>query len=229
MKKVFLFLLLVLALYFIFHSEIFNIDTLTVKGNKLLSREKVIKLSGVKKGTNIFKVNVREIEEKIEDHPVVKNASVKRIFPDTLAVEVQEHKPSAVIAVEGGFVLLDAEGYCIERVEKVSYMSLPIITGVEVEEKVSPGDKISNKKLDLALKVLSSSNPNDLSFAAEIDVNNPVCINLYTRSGIKIILGEAEKIGEKIETAKKVLSQLDRQIDYIDLRYPKSPVVKYFN
>jgi len=229
MKKMFLFLLMVSALYFLFHSEIFNIDSFSVKGNDLLSREEIIETAGAKKGTNIFNVNLREMEEKIELHPVIKNAEVKRVFPNSLSIEVQEHKPSAVIAARGGFMLLDKEGYLIEKVEKISHIDLPVITGVDVKKNVVPGDIISNKKLDPALKVLASTEPDDLRFAAEIDVKNPVCINLYTYSGIKIILGDAEKIGEKIETAKKILSQLDRQVEYIDLRYPKSPVVKYFD
>jgi len=228
MKKMFLFLLVVSALYFLFHSEIFNINSFSIKGNDLLSRKEIIEISGAKKGTNIFNVNLEEMEEKIELHPVIKDAEVKRVFPNSLSIEVQEHKPSAVIATQGGFMLLDKRGYLIEQVERISHIELPVITGVDVKKNVAPGDTLSNKKLYPALRILTSTEPDDLRFVAEIDVKNPACINLYTHSGIKIVLGDGERIGKKIETAKKILSQVDKQVEYIDLRYPKSPVVKYF-
>jgi len=225
-RNLFFFLLLITALYFFFHSQIFNISRISVLGNHALTDEEVIDLSGVRKGTNIFKINLGDIKEKIKLHPMVEEVNAKRVFPDGLVIEIFEFKPYVLLPTEGGFIQVSSEGFYLKSIEHIGRTGLPIVTGVEIEKSAAPGDRIRAKGLDLALQILRPLNSNELRSIAELDVHDPSCINMFTPTGVKIILGSGEQASKKVRLALEIFSRLDREVEYIDVRFPKSPVIK---
>jgi hypothetical protein len=87
----------------------FVMDEVKIVGHKTLDPESLVKLSGLRPGTNIFGVDLERVRERIESNPWVRRSSVRKSPPSTLRIEIEERVPVALIDRKAG-VAVDAEG-----------------------------------------------------------------------------------------------------------------------
>ena len=85
-------------------------------------------LSDVSNGTTMFGVDVGAVRAGIERHPWVKGASVRREWPDTVVVEVEEYQPVALLRTDR-LAYLDAAGeaFLAAQPDNLDY---PVISGL---------------------------------------------------------------------------------------------------
>jgi len=83
-----------LAVDKLYHPETFVIDQLKIKGNfRYLEPAEVEEVIGAKALTNFFSIELVEIKRKVESIPWVRHADIRREWPNTLVVKVEEHIP----------------------------------------------------------------------------------------------------------------------------------------
>lgn len=82
-------------------------------------------VSGIVAG-GYFNVDVERVREVVEHLPWVSEASVRRVWPDTLSVSVVEQKPVAISKEVG---LINAQGDVFKPLNKVLPKSLPVFDG----------------------------------------------------------------------------------------------------
>ncbi|MBM7855217.1 cell division protein FtsQ [Desulfohalotomaculum tongense] len=226
LQGVFFILLVCLTVYVLLQSPIFNIRKIEIVGRNQISREKLVKLSGVVLGSNIFKVDLHSGEEKISLLPAVKEVKIKRRFPSTVVISITEREPMALLAAPGGFIELDKEGIYLRQGE-FNKLFLPVITGCRVKE-IEPGEKVTEKTVITALEVIDKLPPELTNQLSEVHVDNNK-VTIYTIDGVQGRLGLPENIYRKGDVFLQVLNQMHdgKKIEYIDLTSFKSPVVKY--
>ena len=96
--KIFLILILFIALCILLAtSEIFNIKKVSVQGLDKLTDKEIISYSNIIIGENIFKTNLAKAEYEIEKNPYVKTVEVKRKFPNTILVSIEERKVNYMV------------------------------------------------------------------------------------------------------------------------------------
>jgi cell division protein FtsQ len=89
-------------------------------------------LVDVRNGTTWWGVDLAAVEHGVERHPWVRNAHVHRQWPDTIVVEVAEHRPAALLHDGGRLVLVSAEGVPFLPVKAGSVaLDLPHLTGFD--------------------------------------------------------------------------------------------------
>jgi cell division protein FtsQ len=222
-RTLLVFLVLVLTAYFFFQSPYFDVSSIAVAGNSNLSSEEAVKLSGINKGTNIFRVDIQSVKEKILLHPFVASVELKRDLPDTIRIQVVEYVPAAVVPFEGGFMVVSKEGYCLRHCNEISNLDLPVVSGLGMKDGVPPGTKVDNERLPVALEIVNCCEKKES--IAEIEVRDVNKIIVFTFSQTRILLGNDEKISEKMSLALDIASKVPNA-EYIDVRFPKSPVYK---
>ena len=80
--KVFLVLSVIAgAITFAFVSPVFNIETITVQGNEKVDAETIINLSGIQKGSNIFRSVKSNVRENLKENSYIENVKVERKLP----------------------------------------------------------------------------------------------------------------------------------------------------
>ncbi len=84
------------------------------------------------KNNNIFLINNDEIASSITDLDFVKNVGIKKIYPDKIKININEHKIVAVISNNESKYMLSKEGHIIENYSD-KFNSLPIIYGKNTE------------------------------------------------------------------------------------------------
>lgn len=92
----FLFFSLIAIVIYI-QSPLSHIKDIAVKGNEFYSNNEIIKILGISQNTNIWKIRNKAISERLQRLPEIKKASVKIKWPNSIEINITEHKRIAYI------------------------------------------------------------------------------------------------------------------------------------
>lgn len=109
--------------------EALRVNQVTIDGRDRADHETLVAYSGVRDGQSILAVDLDEIAQSLERHPWVATASVARVFPDRIRVVIREHVPSALVSLEGLY-LVNESGVVFKRWSAGDESDLPLITGL---------------------------------------------------------------------------------------------------
>jgi len=182
--------------FFFTHSPWFELKVLNISGNEDLSKDEVLKLSGLRLKRNVFKIDLKDVAKRVERDKRVKSVELKRVFPGEIQVRVEEKKPDLLVNLKSSPELygLSAEGEVIPLKERGSY-DLPLINGIE-SKSFKPYTRIGNAEIQTALsfyKIVKEENPTFLEKISEInleDKDNLVVIMVKT--GNRIFFGAGD-------------------------------------
>lgn len=226
-KRLFFAIMLMTAIYVLARSPVFEVKEVRVVGNNALSVEELVQASGINTGVNIFRLDLKSSAEKVKTIPLIKNAEINRIFPNTVEIIVKERQPLALLPVQNGFIQIDEDGVCLQKADLTSG-NIPVITGINFKPPV-PGEQVESESLKNGLKVIKGFPAGLLPMISEIHVEGEQVI-AYTLDGVQCRLGIPGDVQKKGEVFMKVLEELKgkgKRIIYIDLSRADSPVVKY--
>lgn len=123
-------------------SGVFSVRRVTVQGNRMSSEAQIRTLADIKQGVQLFDVTVEEVAERIRQHPWIDQVEVERVWPDTLTVRVTEHRPLAMINIEGeeqGLYYLDYQGTVFVPVDPLQDIDYPVVTGISPPDGKNAG------------------------------------------------------------------------------------------
>jgi cell division protein FtsQ len=233
-KIALLFLLALVCIYLFLHSSIFAIDQVNVSGNKKVTKDEIIALAGITPGENLFKIDSELIEKSVEIHPIVKNAQLIRYLPHSVEIKIEERTSWAVIPYNDLFLLIDDEGHCLDKLNKLPDGNIPIITMDKMPERVNLGQEVNGDAIKMIKTVWQSFDAQDRGNISQFHyINNQKTLLIYTLEGTEVRYGTLERIDEKASNfteALKIEASLQKegkdQLDYVDLRFSGQPVVK---
>jgi cell division protein FtsQ len=109
-------------------SDLFQLQDISVVGNRLLTEDEVVAQCGLAVGMNLFQADLEAATEKIRTHPVVQRALLQRQPPETLVITVRERAPIALVSIDGELCGLEWDGSCFPLPQAV--LDLPVVTGL---------------------------------------------------------------------------------------------------
>lgn len=225
-----------LAAYFFLNSSFFALYKIEIYGNDVVLRDDIAQLSGLTIGSNLFSINTIDAKLKISMHPNVKEVDIKRKLPNTLNIHILERKPLAMVVMPEEYALVDEEGILLKKVKgtETEGLNFPVISQINVNENKRPGDSIITSGLQAALAIIKQTDDSFLANISEIIAPSEYSLTLKTKNGVKILFGEAVDIGRKLDVIEQFISQNSgvinsQSVEYIDLRYNTSPVIKRKN
>src|SRR3989339_2037732 len=83
-----------------------DVQSITVKGNSLVSDNDIRSILKQAAGKNILKIDIKALENKMKTLPWVRSARIKRNFPNSLSVVIEEVKPA-------GYIIKDEKRYVV--------------------------------------------------------------------------------------------------------------------
>ena len=104
-------------------------DQIEVNGNRIVSREAVLQQFVHDRNRSVLRVPLDARRGQLEQIPWVESASVQRILPNRLRVELTERTPVAFARIGNELALLDAHGVILER-PRGEELHFPIVSGV---------------------------------------------------------------------------------------------------
>jgi len=217
--------------YFFAVSDFFAVRHILVYGNIEVDAGRIVELSGIEPGRNIFSVDLSDTAQWLWIEPRVKSAEIRRKLPGTVQITIEERQPVAMMNVGRALVTVDGDGRVLDRYLVVTELSLPLISGVETpRDGMMPGGFIDGAGMDVALHILATL-PQGAEGIGEINAANAQDIRLYTVSGIEIRLGDAVDFAKKYLVYSNIIkdnaAENGAPLRYIDVRIPDVPAVSY--
>ncbi|MDP4088073.1 MAG: FtsQ-type POTRA domain-containing protein [Bacillota bacterium] len=206
----------------------FNIARVEVLDNKIVAKEDIIKLSGINPGKNIFYLNKKDIKNKVLSNSYISEVSIKRQLPSTVVLDIKERIPRFHMAEDKDYILLDAEGYVLDRITAVDQSSTVQVLGLKTDN-ISFGKRITDdqKKLrefevfdDMISRDKTKEKITSLDISDNMDIK--VCFN-----NITVKVGNIDDMQNKLNKAINIISQqnLTDASGYIDVSYNGVPVI----
>jgi cell division protein FtsQ len=111
-----------------------TIRHIVVASDVALSDEQVLTLSGIPAGAHWYSIVGPAVQKKLESNPLIRQASVEKVFPDTVRLTLHGRvAAAAVIASSGGRslpILVDGEGVVFKVGSSPADTDLPVVSGL---------------------------------------------------------------------------------------------------
>ncbi len=116
------------------HAQVFAVRKITVQGCRMAAEEQVLALAGIRVGMPMLGFIAQEAAQRIQTHPWIDRVSIHRSWPYSVQIEVQEHRPLAMICLdkESGLYYVDHNGKIFASVEQGQDIDFPVVTGVHL-------------------------------------------------------------------------------------------------
>jgi cell division protein FtsQ len=113
-------------------------DNIETSGIENVSRRRVLEVFGADLGRNIFFVPLAARQRQLQQIPWIESATVIRLLPDRLQVQVRERTPVGFVRLGSRVTLIDQNGVVMEMPPgKPHKFSFPVITGLGDAEPLS--------------------------------------------------------------------------------------------
>ena len=146
-------------------------DQIELAGNHIVGRESIVNVFYSDRGRSVLRVPLDDRRSKIEEIGWVESATVQRILPNRLRVEVTERTPVAFARNGNEIVLIDAHGVLLDRPADVD-MRFPIVSGVSDSLAREERERRMQIYQDL-VRSLNIVNADSSSQLSEVDLSNP--------------------------------------------------------
>ena len=114
----------------------FNLTTIEIKNNSLLKKEDIKKLLLPIYDKNLIFLKSEEIERALMQNSFVESFIIKKIYPNTLKIEIFEKKPIAILLNNKNKFYISEKIDLIEFTNLKNYQNLPYVFGNKEEFKI---------------------------------------------------------------------------------------------
>ena len=201
-------LVLIVVIFFLINSALFNVTSITVYGAQRFSAQAIITASGITYDTNIIYVDEESARQGIEQNPYLRVDDIKRTFPTGVEIYVTERTPIAQIATVNGYYVIDKEGVALGLNEIADDRLISILNMAIIEPQLGSTLVTENtEKLDAVAKVLTAAEKYELlQKIKSIDVSDPVKIVLEYEGDITVKITDGDSADLKLSRLESAVA-----------------------
>ncbi len=149
-----------LFFYAVSSSSFFNLYHIEVRGLRKTKPIELVRRLGIVQQVNIFQLDLKKIQKRLESLPWIETAVVMLKLPDSLEIKVIERKPEIQVIINSNIFLVDKKGFLIVKTSsKVN--KLPILN-LESRSFIRDG-RIDKRLWNLYVVLLKSIQRSSLS------------------------------------------------------------------
>jgi cell division protein FtsQ len=194
----------------------FRITSVAINGRKQLTQDEILAVGGVNGRSSLLFLDAALVREKLKADPWIAEATVLKLYPGQLRIDIVERAPFALWQHNGQMSVISEDGAVLERFVSARFVKLPLVVGKGAESRAR----------DFLALLARYPQINTVTKAAILVGERRW--NLRLNDGLDIRLPEAD-VGNALAT----LSNLDKNehlfakdIVAIDLRQPDRLVVQ---
>lgn len=186
----------------------FGVDAVTIAGQIELGEPQLLQVAGVNPRQSLLFLDVEDMRKRLLALPLVKNVSVRKLYPDRLVIEVVERQPYGLWQKDGAVSIIAADGAPIDALRDEKFARLPFVVG-----------EGANLRIDEFLALLNASGDLREKIRAGILVSQRRW-TLKMKSGVEVMLPEtnpkaAVELLARLEQEKNIL---EKDVVSLDLR-----------
>lgn len=194
-------------------SSLFRLNAVSLKGNRYLLDSQVLRIAGVEKGTCGLRYDTEKIESRLEKHPRIKSAAVKKLLWKKLYIKVEERTPFALVDAQK-LLEMDESGAVFEPVDPAVLPDLPVITGLR-GKRIRPGDTLKGEQVGQAIALLQRLRDPEVNLYAQISELNlrkdGSIVLVAVESGVPVILGSEDVSKRKLQALRVAMADMQQR------------------
>lgn len=197
----------------------FKIDDIVITGRNKTAKQDILNALQLSRETNILNLDLRDLQQKVEQLPWVRHAVVKRrFFPNIIQIDIRERQVQSIWQLDHKFRPIDGEGNVIEADYTPDHPIL-LIVGEGAPENITALMKsiTDDQNIFQRIKVANYISGRRWNIVLD-DVENGITVKLPEKH-----IDEAWKKLLKLNTTQGLLK---RKLTIIDLRFPNKVIVK---
>ena len=189
----------------------FIVRDVQVAGAGGLAPEAVLRQSGIRLGGRMDDLDLEAIRNNVEATGQLAFVGVERRYPSTLILTVRERTKDAIIMQASKLVVLDSDGYVISAVEVMPEESVTYVTGLKpTTYRIGKRLSVNEANLSAMKAVLEAlKRRNGVDYVSELNVEDPDSLTITTRTGMTVLLGNEDRMDEKIAWMVSALRDLE--------------------
>ena len=193
-----------------------GLERVTMSGLSQLREADVLAAAGLNPQVSLPFLSAAEVRARLERMPLVKTASVRKLYPNELLVTLTEREPHAIWQLNGELFIAASDGTVIDLMEDGRFVHLPLVVGEQ-----------ANGRTEEYLALIEAAGP----LKGRIQAGTLVAGRRWTLkidNGVDVRLpelGAKEALARlvKLEREQKIL---DKDVLAIDLRMQDRVVVR---
>lgn len=171
----------------------FRISEIAFDGEQEVGRDEILVLAGITNHSSLLFLDAARTRARLLSNPWIADATVLKLYPDRLRIEIKERKPFALWQRDGRVSLIAADGIVLETTVPARFVELPRVVGKGAEQRAQDFLALIGRFPAIANRTEASI------FVAERRWN------LRLKDGVEILLPESDA-----ERALGILVDLDR-------------------
>lgn len=192
------------------------VKNVQISGQKEIRSREVFAALGVRKGASLLTLDADQARKRLNRIPWVARASVRKLYPDTLQVALEEREPFALWQRGKLVSLIDRSGNVITDEVPTKFAGLPLLVGHGAQNRASTMVDMLAKYPSVGARV-----------RAAVLISNRRW-NLVLENGITVRLPETGSEDAVAELARldREKSLLSRDIEAVDMRLEDRLVIR---
>lgn len=186
----------------------FSIDTVAISGVRELTPAEIIAGGDISDKKSLALLDPSELRDRLKAIPLIKEASVRKFFPNDLAIKVVEREPVAIWQTDGHVALIAADGVPIDDVHDDRFNVLPFVVGPDANTHLGEYQSLLGAAGDLRDKIGAGMMVGERRWT------------LKMTSGVQVMLPEigAEDALRRLADIEAASKILEKDVISIDLR-----------
>jgi cell division protein FtsQ len=194
----------------------FNISETALTGEQVLGREQILAAAGITSHTSLLFLDPTEARARLMSNPWIAEATVLKLYPSRLRIEIKERKPFALWQKDGRVSLIATDGTVLETSVPPRFAALPLVVGKGAEYAAPDMLALVARYPSISSRVTASVLVAERRWT------------LHLKEGVEVLLPEAdpEKALVTLVDLNRTKNLLARDIVSIDLRLPDRVTVR---
>jgi cell division protein FtsQ len=113
----------------------FRITNVSIVGRKQLTPDEILAIGGITGRSSLLFLNVTDVRDRLKGDPWIGDATVQKLYPGKLQIEITERSPYALWQQEGRISVISADGTILEPFVANRFTNLPLVVGKGAETR----------------------------------------------------------------------------------------------
>jgi cell division septal protein FtsQ len=196
-----------------------DLREVVIAGNHHATAAEIVSLAHLQRGQSLLITSLRRVGTDVLQHHWIKDVSVKRRLPHTLEIRVREREEVGWMSdPSGGGCLTLGEGGVIVSTDCSPSTSMIELRGARLLGG-GIGAALADSTVGRLIDALAVGELASLGVRL-IDLANPSSVELETRSGLRVLLGNINEALLRLDSLTALSRSLDvEDYEVIDLRF----------
>ena len=193
---------------------VFRVRNVTVENNRFVPSEKIVGDAGIRIGMHIYAISKGDIEANVKSsNPSIKSVRVRRRFPGTLRLIVEESAPAAFCRFGGRYASLSPDMSVIavtdEKPDGLTEIICPFLSAADEGKTPEFSDGNGRIYLSVVETVCGGDRAADV---VSVDLTDRFDIRIGVMGRYLVFVGSRSGLADK-------LSAVFRTVDYLEAQF----------